>query len=81
MQSVKRVGTAIQKAYGGDGLTIACQVKILFSFLIQTFCKHLFFVLRVVSLQYLGWESSGSVSSSRPLPHHTSEVRKRPVRK
>jgi len=25
MQSVKRVGTAVQKAYGGDGLTIACQ--------------------------------------------------------
>lgn len=26
MRSLKRVGSVVQKAYGGDGLTIACQV-------------------------------------------------------
>ena len=31
MQSVNRVGTAVQKAYGADALTIACQVQF-FSF-------------------------------------------------
>ena len=32
MRSIKRVGIVIQKAYGGDALTIACQV-FLFPFL------------------------------------------------
>ena len=26
MRSIKRVGNVVQKAYGGDALTIACQV-------------------------------------------------------
>lgn len=27
MESVKTVGTAVEKAYDGDGLTVACQVR------------------------------------------------------
>lgn len=27
MESVKTVGTAVEKAYNGDGLTVACQVR------------------------------------------------------
>jgi bis(5'-adenosyl)-triphosphatase len=27
MESVKTVGTVVEKAYNGDGLTVACQVR------------------------------------------------------
>ena len=76
MQTVKHVGTVVQKAYGGDGLTIACQVHFFFFFsnILHTFLKK-----HVSLYNYLGWESSGSISSSRPLPHPSSKVGKRPV--
>jgi bis(5'-adenosyl)-triphosphatase len=32
MRSIKRVGNVVQKAYGGDALTIACQVLLFFLF-------------------------------------------------
>jgi hypothetical protein len=30
MRSIKRVGSVVQNAYGGDALTIACQVQFYF---------------------------------------------------
>ena len=32
MRSIKRVGNVVLKAYGGDALTIACQVLLFFLF-------------------------------------------------
>jgi hypothetical protein len=41
MESVKTVGTAVEKAYNGDGLTVACQVR-----------KHLFELLGRPNLHF-----------------------------
>ncbi len=62
MRSVKRVGSVLQKVYGADGLTIACQVGLLLDDLqvIFTFCS--------------GRQSGRTNCPSRPLSHSAPQI-------
>lgn len=73
MRSLKRVGSTVQKAYGADGLTIACQVRIItLIFNVEQSPSSLF---------YLGWKSSRTNRPPRSLSHSAPQIPKRPIRR
>ena len=70
MESVKIVGTVVEKAYSGDGLTIACQVR-------QYHSRYLNF--RVYDLSDTGRPSCRTNYPPRSLPHFTPQSPERQI--
>lgn len=60
MTSVQHVGRVVERVYGADGLTIACQVS---RSLILKCCGR--------PMEALGWESCWPDNATRPFPYPT----------
>lgn len=72
MASVQRVGTVIERVYGADALTIACQVR---------FTSFILIITQDDVTLLAGWKSGRSDYASRPLPPDASQAARRPLRR
>ncbi len=80
MASVQHVGRVIERVYAADGLTIACQVRIL-HFYIHSSVHVPAHVPAYAFLTGAGWQSRGPDRAPRPLPSSSPEAPGRPLRK
>lgn len=72
MASVQRVGTVIERVYGADALTIACQVR---------FTSFSLIIIQGDVTLLAGWKSGRPDYASRPLPPDAPQATRRPLRR